>query len=376
MTSFRWAYDRCEMNRRQFLSGVAALPSLASTGGRTSIGIRGDQFLINGEPTYKGRTWNGNRIEGLLMNSRMVQGIFDDANPATVQRWAYPDTGKWDPLRNTREFIAAMPEWRRHGLLSFTLNLQGGSPQGYSKDQPWISSAFKPDGTLDQAYLRRLELILNRADELGMAPILGYFYFGQDERLQDDEAVRRGVEEATAWILERGWRNVLVEIANECDNRGYEQPLLRAGRIHELIDLVKSMKRSGRRLLVSASFNGGSIPAANVVRASDFVLMHGNGVSDPRRITAMVQKVREVGGYRPMPVVFNEDDHFDFEKPENNLVAAVQSYASWGFFDPEGYQIPPTNWGINTPRKQSFFHLLTTISGAVYSIPKLMPPKA
>jgi hypothetical protein len=109
MTSFRWAYDRCEMNRRQFLSEVAALPSLASTGGRTSIGIRGDQFLINGEPTYKGRTWNGDRIEGLLMNSRMVQGIFDDANPATVQRWAYPDTGRWDPLWNTREFIAAMP---------------------------------------------------------------------------------------------------------------------------------------------------------------------------------------------------------------------------------------------------------------------------
>ena len=52
-----------------------------------------------------------------LLNSRMVQGIFDDRNPETVKNWAYPDTGKWDPERNTREFIAAMPDWRRHGLL-------------------------------------------------------------------------------------------------------------------------------------------------------------------------------------------------------------------------------------------------------------------
>ena len=54
------------------------------------------------------------KVEGLLMNSRMVQGILDDLNPQTRDRWKYPDTGKWDAGRNTREFIAAMPEWRRH----------------------------------------------------------------------------------------------------------------------------------------------------------------------------------------------------------------------------------------------------------------------
>ena len=86
----------------------------------TEVSIVGDQFFINGKPTYEGRTWNGHRIEGLLFNSRMVQGVFDDANPSTVKRWAYPDTGKWDADRNTREFVAAMPDWRRHGLLAFT----------------------------------------------------------------------------------------------------------------------------------------------------------------------------------------------------------------------------------------------------------------
>ena len=104
---------------------------------RTSVSIVQDEFHINARPTYEGVRWNGRRIQGLLFNSRMVQGIFDDRNTTTAPQWAYPDTRKWDAERNTREFIAAMPEWRRHGLLAFTLNLQGGSPQGYSKDQPW-----------------------------------------------------------------------------------------------------------------------------------------------------------------------------------------------------------------------------------------------
>ena len=96
------------------------------------------------------------KIEGLLMNVRAVQAIFDDLNPETRARWAYPDTGKWDPERNTREFIAALPEWRRNGLLAFTVNLQGGSPEGYSKSQPWENSAIDPDGNLRPAYMNRL----------------------------------------------------------------------------------------------------------------------------------------------------------------------------------------------------------------------------
>src|SRR3974377_556187 len=106
----------------------------------------------------------------------MVQGIFDDLNPQTAGRWTYPDTGCWDPERNTREFVAAMPEWRNRGLLCFTINLQGGSPHGYSNLQPWHNSAIAPDGSLRAAYMARLEKILDRADELGMAVILGLFY--------------------------------------------------------------------------------------------------------------------------------------------------------------------------------------------------------
>src|SRR2546426_6820568 len=164
---------------------------------KTSVSIVGEEFFINGQPTYKGRTWQGRKIQGLLLNSRMVKGIFDDRNPGTVKLWAYPDTGKWDAERNTREFLDAMPEWRRHGLLAFTINLQGGSPQGYSKDQPWHNSAIETDGSLRPDYLARLERILDKADQLGMVVILGYFYFGQDQRLRDEAAVLGAADNAT-----------------------------------------------------------------------------------------------------------------------------------------------------------------------------------
>ncbi len=112
------------MTRREVLA-LAPAVALAAPARRTDVSIRGDAFHINGKPTYQGRTWRGNKIEGLLLNSRMVQGIFDDLNPETRSRWSYPDTGRWDAERNTKEFIAAMPEWQRHGLLGFTIICRG-----------------------------------------------------------------------------------------------------------------------------------------------------------------------------------------------------------------------------------------------------------
>ena len=58
------------------LLGCASASS--SPARRTEVSIRGDAFHLNGKPTYAGRTWQGKKIEGLLMNSRMVQGAFDD----------------------------------------------------------------------------------------------------------------------------------------------------------------------------------------------------------------------------------------------------------------------------------------------------------
>lgn len=337
---------------------------------KTTISIDGEQFLINNELTYKGRYWNDHRIEGLLLNSRMVQGIFDDLNPDTRHQWAYDDTGEWDADRNTTEFIDAMPEWLAHGVLAFTINLQGGSPYGYSKAQPWINSAIEPDGSLHPDYMARLERLLDRADELGMVVILGIFYFGQESVLQDEQAIIHAVDNTVEWLFDKDYRNILIEINNEC-NVVYEQPILQPERVHELIIRAKSHTNDGRRFLVSTSYGGNRVARANVVQNSDFVLLHGNGVTHAPRIAEMIRQVRVVEGYNPMPILFNEDDHFNFDQPFNNFVSAISEYASWGYFDYrmegesyiDGYQSVPVDWGINSPRKRGFFDLARTIAG-------------
>jgi hypothetical protein len=350
------------------LSGffILLILSVQINGQNTKVSIQGEKFLINGKPTFEGRTWNGISVEGLLPNSRMVQGIFDDLNPETVSKWKYPDTGVWSAERNTSEFIANMGEWRKHGLLAFTINFQGGSPEGYSANQPWENNAFEADGTLRPAFAGRMERIVKKADELGMVVILGIFYFGQDQRLTDEKAVIAAVDNSVSWVTGKGFTNVIIEVANECNNKAYQHEIIKQDRAHELILRIKK-KAPG--LLVSTSFNGNTIPPDKVVAVSDYVLIHGNGVQQPARITEMVKLVRALPSYQPKPIVFNEDDHFDFDKPANNFVAATKAYASWGYFDfrmkdegfDEGYQSVPVNWEISSDRKRGFFNKVKEI---------------
>ncbi|WP_135554300.1 hypothetical protein [Paenibacillus cymbidii] len=337
----------------------------------TAVSIQGDRFLVNGELTYKGRYWNGIRIEGLLMNSRMVQGAFDDLNQDTAVRWAYPDTGVWDAERNTREFIEQMPIWKAHGLAAFTINLQGGSPEGYSLMQPWHNSAFRTDGSLREDYMSRFARIVDRADELGLVVILGFLYFGQDDRLSGEYAVKQAVANATAWIVKSGYTNVLVEIANECDYPMYTHDIIRASRIHELIELSRIVAHAidpQFPLLIGTSFRGATVPTDNVMAVSDFLLIHGNS-APAAWIPQQIDMIRSRAAYRGQPIVNNEDDHFDFDKETYHMLLAVQRGASWGYFDPgasdyeDGFQNPPVNWGLSTERKRQFFAKLKEMTG-------------
>jgi hypothetical protein len=209
-----------------------------------------------------------------------------------------------------------------------------------------------------------------------MAPMLGIYYFGQDGRLADEAAVTRGVKNVVNWVLEKGYRNVLIEINNECNVR-YDHPILQPARVHELIELAKGITRDGRRLYVSTSYGGGTVPQENVVRVADFILLHGNGVRDPKRMEKIIHQVRAMDAYRGQPIVSNEDDrpwqdeHQGWGDEGNNFVVCVENYASWGYFDfrrsdegfQEGFQSVPVNWQISSDRKRAFFGLMSRITG-------------
>jgi hypothetical protein len=377
---------------------------------QTAVSIDGDNFLINGTPTLEGRTFRGKSIEGLMLNSRMANAIFDDENELTRHLWAYPENDRWRADRNTNELIDMLPTYYSKGLMCIDINLQGASPLGYYRSdeeglanlverihavhpdatedqiwagvpgtdsQPWISGAFTSSGDLKPSFMDRAARVIEAADSLGMVVCLGYFYFGQDERLTDEDAIKTAVDNATHWVLERGYTNVLIEINNEADVPKYEHEILCPPRVHELIERAKAIEMNGRRLLVGTSFTRRMVPTDAVIAASDYILLHGNGMHDTAQIAKRITDTRASSAYRGQPIFFNEDDHFEFESESNNFTTALENRAGWGFFDPGpgagghaaygdyvvGYQNPPINWTINTPRKEGFFWLLSHVVG-------------
>lgn len=342
----------------------------------TIVGIAGRDFTRNGVKTHAGRVWNGHRIEGMLFNSRMANAIADDENPATRGAWSYTD-GPWDAERNLREFIAALPTYRAHGLDAVCLNLQGGSPQGYSWHQPWVICGFRADGSLKPEWADRLDRVIGAADACGMIVMVGCFYVRQTRHLESEQAAIRAVSETVDWLAARGARNVLLEIGNEVDLDGFAHDIIHADRCHELI--VHAQRRSeGRfdtpagRLLVSTSLRGrGSVPKPNLLDVADFALLHGNHMPHPDSIRLQVLRTLTSPAYRGQPVLYNEDDHFDFDKPDYNMLAAIGAGAGWGYFDyrmtgdrfEDGYQSLPVDWGITSDRKRGFFNKLKQVVG-------------
>ena len=359
------------------MAGLGARAASAAPGSRaTSVAIVGNAFHINGKPTYPGRSFRGSKVEGQLFTSRMVNCIINDQNPETRGMWAWRD-GPWDPERNTSEFIAALPLYRSHGLTSVAFNVQGGSPMGYGWNQPWHTSGYAPDGRLLPDYKSRLLRVLDAVDANGMVAVLGYFYVSATPALADEAAFMRATDEITDLVCDGGYTNVLVEVANEADISRWTAETIKPARSHELVARVQTrskgrVKTPAGRLLVSTSFATPAPIPGRLLQMADYVLYHGNGLATPQAVHARARQIRATAGYRGQPLLINEDDHFDFDKPENNFLAAVEEYSGWDYFDyrqirerfEDGYQSLPVDWGINSARKRAFFSLLAQVTGA------------
>jgi len=359
------------------MAGMGARAASAAPGSRaTSVAIAGNAFHINGKPTYPGRSFRGSKVEGQLFTSRMVNCIINDQNPETRGMWAWRD-GPWDPERNTSEFIAALPLYRSRGLTSIAFNVQGGSPMGYGWNQPWHTSGYTPDGRLLPDYRSRLLRVLDAADANGMVAVLGFFYVSATPALADEAAFIRAADEITDLVCDGGYTNVLIEVANEADISRWTAETIKPARSHELVARVQTrskgrVKTPAGRLLVSTSFATAAPLPERLLQTADYVLYHGNGLPTPQAVHARAKQIRSTTGYRGQPLLINEDDHFDFDKPENNMLAAVEEYSGWGYFDyrqirerfEDGYQSLPVDWGINSVRKKAFFSLLAEVTGA------------
>lgn len=269
---------------------------------QTTLAIRDGQWHLNGAVTYPGA-----RAQGLLMNVRMVNAVFEDRRK--------PD---FDPDANTDRFLAQLPDYVAHGVRAFTVCLQGGMP-GY---EGALNSAFEPDGALRPAYLARVRRVIEACDRLGAAVILGCFYQRQDQVLADEAAVRTAVTNVAAWIRQAGFRNVVLEVANEFDHPGFDHRILRS--VEGQIELMSLARRTAPGLLVSTSASGHGRYPERLAEAADFILIHFNST----RLADIPDRIRALKKYRK-PIVCNEDDK-QGEQAAQAAGLCVAGGASWG----------------------------------------------
>jgi len=312
--------------------------SASGRGGETRINLDGTRWTINGEVTYPGTP-----AQGLLMNVRMVNCIFEDRNPETCP-------AGFDSEANTQVFIARLPDYVRAGVRAFTVCLQGGLP-GY---EGALNSAFAPDGSLRKEYLDRAARVIEACDSVGAVVILGCYYQRQDQVLRDADAVRAGVRNVARWVGEKGYTNVLLEVANEYPHTGFDHDVIRtpAG----LATLIQAAKETNPLLLVSASGYGDGTLHDEVCRASDFLLIHFNG-TPVEEIAERVEALRKYG----KPIVCNEDDKVGVEGAKS-AEASVKAGCSWGFMHAEVNQWYPFTFAGPTDDPEVYRMLKCLIS--------------
>jgi len=273
------------------------------TAGATTVSIDKTQWYINGDVTYPGTP-----AEGRLMNVRMVNSTFEDRKRMD-----------FDSDENTGRFISKISEYNAYGVRAFTLNLQGGFP-GY---EGAINSAFRPNGALRKSYMSRMKRVIELCDKRGIIIILGLFYQRQDQILRDEEAVKRAVVNAVNWIQKNGLTNVVIEIANEYDHKGFDHDIIKT--VDGEIELIHLAKKTAPDLLVSTSGLGHGKMNGRIAKEADFILIHFNGtkVEDiPKRIDAL-KKFNK-------PIVCNEDDKTG-QEAALALRASIKNGCSWGF---------------------------------------------
>ncbi|NWF82387.1 MAG: hypothetical protein HXY18_00995, partial [Bryobacteraceae bacterium] len=214
----------------------------------------------NWQKTYTGKQYKP-EAAGRLMNLRIAQALFHD-------EWLteFP----FDVEKNTDAAIAALDTYKRHGVLAVNISLQCGNP-GYNREVPeikrnnaakagpgkgFLCGAFLPDGAMKKAWQDRLLRFVRAANERGLIVDLMYFYQSQDEVLADKAAIRNAVSNATDFLIDNNLRNVIIEIANEQDIRGWDHDLYIERDMGELIEIARSRfqaKNAPFRLPISAS---------------------------------------------------------------------------------------------------------------------------
>jgi hypothetical protein len=136
--------------------------------------------------------------------------------------------------------------------------------------------------------------------------------------------VRTGVIKATEWVKQKGYRNIILEIANEYGHPGFDHSVLRSDA--GVADLIRMARQRHPALPVSASTLGHARMTPRVAEASDVILVHFNSLSTSA-IRSRIRDLRE--DHRGKPIVCNEDSRTG-SAAAAALTASVEAGASYG----------------------------------------------
>ncbi len=311
--------------------------------GRTVVGVCMDRFTINGMLTYQDIPGSNPASHGLLWNQRLIQGVFDDAGHRALYNQLALE--RFDPDANTDALIQALPEWYRYGLRAFTVGFQGGWPVGMTEVEDIENNPFGTEGlALDSEYAARMDRLITAADKLGMVVIVNILYWAQAKKMKTGLAIRNAVTVAARFLKEKGYTNVMIDVANEYDiSLNKAHPIIQTAEgIASLIELARA--ESGGML--TSSSGGGGTADEQVADAGDFVLVHGNGLTRGQYYDFLKRATKLAKG---KPVLCNEDSPCC-----TRVDVALKTGTSWGYYNNYTKQIPPCFHGV-TAGEDLFF---------------------
>ncbi len=236
---------------------------------------------------------------------------------------------------HVERLIDHLDEYRSYGITAFSVFLQGALTGS--------ANAFRADGSLVDAYMARLARIIEAADARRMVVNVGYLYqsrpaaldplaqgIGLDERTNqqaewprdvfaDADALKAGIVNATAWLRDRRYANVFVDIANEFNDARYRltKPMYDLTRPDAMRELILLAKDTYPGPLVGSSVFDLWPLYRGVGDVCDIILMHG--------LPAAIKK-QCMRHYPTKPQVENES---------GNMLGCLDRYDAIGVFTPE-----------------------------------------
>ena len=240
--------------------------------------------------------------------TKMVRDCTDGSVPCDIPFNRRRDESQsWSPTQTVH--VACVPHvlnakpWIAEGHGS-----AGRRPHGHRDF--YHNSGFRADGSLGPAYAARLASIVEACDRLGMVALIQLFYFGQDTVFSAEAGTRAAVDTTVDSVCTHGYRNVILEIANEVMEGHYHHALLKPGQVSELIYRARDRAQEvhGQQLLVTTSEAAllserqwTATQIDEVMSACDLLVIHGGDNVETGKVGDASDLVRKVEVLRARP---------------------------------------------------------------------------